>query len=350
MEVTYQWYVVDCPKSKREKLDERWEKLIDILVSSNCESIGRKISGLCVKVSEGFDRLAILMDKVTKEQRAERFNELSGFLGLSQDENFTMKTFANFMKIHGWELTEIISKDSQKISQPKKEPKQWQILTQKGQKWEKKHKSYKNGDIKEYVISTDLCLGFLITIGDLDPNSSSWFTKIVILETENDPEKIHLILKIFIDKISQNDFHSIQAIRVQTFDYSKTFIGLYFTKQIIDSEVEESLERILRPFKRILSPIIFAENFPKPRSIPKMAELPSSLNSSPKMPEKYKKLHSALSEASLSKNGPNSKSTKIQDQLQRIRDRSATPPISRNSGPTQIENTGNDFFNCKNSN
>ena len=161
MEVTYQWYVVDCPKSKREKLDERWEKLIDILVSSNCESIGRKISGLCVKVSEGFDRLAILMDKVTKEQRAERFNELSGFLGLSQDENFTMKTFANFMKIHGWELTEIISKDSQKISQPKKEPKQWQILTQKGKKWEQKHKSYKNGDIKNTSSPQIYVLDFL---------------------------------------------------------------------------------------------------------------------------------------------------------------------------------------------
>jgi hypothetical protein len=136
-----------------------------------------------------------------------------------------------------------------------------------------------------------------VTKEHFDPTSSSWFTKISILEIENDFEKIHQILKIFIDKISPNDFFSISAMRIQSFENSKTFIGLYFTKQIIDSEVEESLDKILHQFKRILSPIIFAESFPKPRSIPKMAELPTSLNSSPKMPEKYKKLHSALSEA-----------------------------------------------------
>ena len=234
MEVTYQWYVVDCPKNKREKLDERWEKLIDILVSSNGDSIGKKIAGLCVKVSEGFDRLAILMDKVTKEQRAERFNQLAGILGLAQDENFTMKTFANFMKIHGWELNEKTTKDSKKPSQARVEPKQWRVLIQKGLNWEQKLKSYKNGDIKEYIIAADLSFGFFLTNGDLDPSSSSWFTKIAILEAENDFEKIHQILKIFIEKISPNDFFSISAMRIQSFENSKTFIGLYFTKQIIE--------------------------------------------------------------------------------------------------------------------
>ena len=100
-----QWYVVDCPKKNARELNQRWDAA-RALIDKRTHTLAPFVRGLCVKISEGFDRISILFEKCDPTERESRFELLMKELGMTAEEKFTFKSYSTFMKLHGWEKLE----------------------------------------------------------------------------------------------------------------------------------------------------------------------------------------------------------------------------------------------------
>ena len=50
-----------------------------------------------------FDRISLLFEKCEPSEREKRFDRLHNLFDLKDDEKWVFKSFATFMKLHGWE-------------------------------------------------------------------------------------------------------------------------------------------------------------------------------------------------------------------------------------------------------
>ena len=81
-----QWYSIDCSKKNVSALDDRWFKLVRLTQESS--PLGGAALGLCLKLSEGFDRISVLFDKVNNIEREKRFQSLKDILRKSSQLSF----------------------------------------------------------------------------------------------------------------------------------------------------------------------------------------------------------------------------------------------------------------------
>ena len=92
-----QWYSIDCSKKNVSALDDRWFKLVRLTQESS--PLGGAALGLCLKLSEGFDRISVLFDKVNNIEREKRFQSLKDILRESSQLSFLSNIHIDFIKI-----------------------------------------------------------------------------------------------------------------------------------------------------------------------------------------------------------------------------------------------------------
>jgi len=83
-------------------LDTRWQTLLKI-IEPNADEITSFVKGACFKISGSFDRISLLFEKCEPSEREKRFDRLHNLFDLKDDEKWVFKSFATFMKLHGWE-------------------------------------------------------------------------------------------------------------------------------------------------------------------------------------------------------------------------------------------------------
>ena len=65
-----------------------------------------------------FDRISLLFEKCEPSEREKRFDRLHNLFDLKDDEKWVFKSFATFMKLHGWEQPTGI--DNHYVNRPKR--------------------------------------------------------------------------------------------------------------------------------------------------------------------------------------------------------------------------------------
>ena len=107
-------------------LDKRWDLARGLISRPN--SLTPYVKAMCFKISEGFDRVSILFVKCDADERETRFAQLREMLEMRDDEKMTFKSYATFMKLHGWERLDVDDDSEGKVTKKEDESKRSWII------------------------------------------------------------------------------------------------------------------------------------------------------------------------------------------------------------------------------
>ena len=119
-----------------------------------------------LQISEGFDRISILVDKVSPKEREERYKILQESLNLQPDEQFSFKGFGTFMKLHGWEQTiaeRVTTTNDEQVTSGKSvetSTKKWNIWRREGDEWKLEVELRSVADFSDYFTKFKSDLSF----------------------------------------------------------------------------------------------------------------------------------------------------------------------------------------------